>query len=110
VPDGDQLSVAGVDDRKLPALGFLCLGFLGFTALGNDTLPRRLEIGLSDVQAAGVLYCRCLRARASPVNCNKRNRPKVTVPAALGVAAVLLARGRILPQRAHRPHAVSRLL
>ena len=107
MPDGDQLPVAGVDDRKLPALGSLCLGFVGFTGLVDDTLPRRLEIVSAGVQ---VLYFRRLRARASPANCNERNRPKVKLPAALGVAVVLLARGRIPPQRAHRPCAVSRPL
>jgi hypothetical protein len=35
VPDGDQLPVAGGDDRKLPALHFLRPGLLGFTGLGH---------------------------------------------------------------------------
>jgi hypothetical protein len=68
VPDGDQLPVAGVDDRKLPTLGFVCLGFVGFTGLGHHALPRRLEIVFAGVQVAAVLYFRCLRARASPAN------------------------------------------
>jgi hypothetical protein len=65
VPDGDHLPVAGVDDRKLPARGFLCPGFVGFAGLGHDTLPRRLEIVFAGVQVAAVLYFRRLRARAS---------------------------------------------
>ena len=54
MPDGDQLPVAGVDDRKLPAPGFLSLGYLRLTGLGHDLLPRRLEIVFAGVQVAAV--------------------------------------------------------
>jgi hypothetical protein len=77
VPDRDQLSVAGVDDRMLPALGSLCLGCVGFTGLGHHTLPRRLEIVFAGVQVAAVLYFRLLRARTSPVSF-KRWRPRTS--------------------------------
>jgi hypothetical protein len=54
VLDSDQLPVAGVDNRKLPAPGLLRLGCVGFTGLGHHTLPRRLEVGFAGVQVAAV--------------------------------------------------------
>jgi hypothetical protein len=56
VPDGDQLRVAGVEDRKPPARDFLGPGFLGYMGLGHDLLPRRLEIVFAGVQVAGGFY------------------------------------------------------
>ena len=61
MPDGDQLPVAGVDVRKLPAPGFL-----GFTGLGHDTLPRRLEIVFAGVQVAGVFIFPALEGQGVP--------------------------------------------
>jgi hypothetical protein len=54
------------DDRKLTAPGFLRPSFLGFMALGHDTLPHRLEIVFAGVQVAGVFIFPALEGQGVP--------------------------------------------